>query len=372
MNRKILITGGAGFIGSHLADELLAHDYEVRVLDNLAPQVHGHGHQRPDYLHGEVELIRGDVRDPGKVRKALQGCAAVFHFAALMAGGHSFDEMTEYNEINNLGTVNLLHALIERPVERLIVASSMSLYGEGLYRSPDGTLVSGPERTLSQLKAGDWEPRNAQGQILTPVPTPETKPPAFASVYALSKYHQEQLCLLMGREYQIPVVGLRFFNVYGPRQNLGNPYTGVLAHFASRLLNGHPPVIFEDGMQRRDFVSVHDAARAARLALESPGAPGRTFNIGSGRNNTVREIAQRLCDVLGCDNLEPEISGKFRPGDTRHCFADIRLAREVLNYEPLISFAEGLPEMACWLERQVVEDCPEDLPAELCDRCVTA
>ena len=218
----------------------------------------------------------------------------------------------------------LLEHLIERPVRRLVVASSMSIYGEGLYRTPKGEVVEGHDRTREQLRADRWELyRDGDDAPLEPVPTPETKSPTLASVYALSKYDQERMCLMIGRAYDIPTVALRFFNVYGTRQALSNPYTGVLAIFASRYLNGNPPLIFEDGYQRRDFVSVRDVAQACRLALETDEAAGQVFNVGSGRPRTVREIAERMGTVMGRGDLEPRITGEYRVGDIRHCFADI-------------------------------------------------
>src|SRR5581483_11348260 len=331
MNKKVLITGGAGFIGSHLADELLNHGYEVRVLDNLASQVHGRGCRRPAYLDSEIDLMVGDIRDSEKVRRALLGIDAVFHFAAMVGVGQSMYEVADYTSVNNEGTATLLQALIQQPVERFIVASSMSLYGEGLYRRADGALMPGNERSLEQLKSRHWELRDANGEILVPVPTPEIKPPSLASVYALSKYDQEQMSLMLGRTYQIPTVALRFFNVYGTRQALSNPYTGVMAIFAARLLNGHAPVVFEDGLQQRDFVSVYDVAHACRLALETKDAAGRVFNIGSGRHYTIKELGEQLSKVMGREYIEAEITGKYRAGDIRHCFADISLASTMLG-----------------------------------------
>ena len=371
MSKQILITGGAGFIGSHLADELLDHGYRVRALDNLDPQVHGSSCERPTYLHPEVELLVGDVRDPSAVRRALRGVDAVYHFAACVGVGQSMYEVARYTAVNNLGTAVLLEALVERPVERLVVASSMSLYGEGLYRDPDGAVAAGYERPLEQLRAGDWEVRGPEGDVLTPVPTPESKPPSLNSVYALSKYDQERLCLMLGRAYGIPTVALRFFNAYGPRQALSNPYTGVLAIFASRLLNDNAPLVFEDGRQRRDFVSVYDIAEASRLALEVPAAAGRVFNVGSGENYTVAEIAERVAVAVGKEHIDPELTGKYRVGDIRHCFADIALAREVLGYEPSVTLEAGLAELAEWLEGQVADDRVDEAREQLAARGLT-
>jgi dTDP-L-rhamnose 4-epimerase len=368
MSSRILITGGAGFIGSHLADELLAHGYAVRALDNLTPQVHGPGAARPAYLAPEVELQVGDVRDPSAVRRALAGVDAVFHLAARVGVGQSMYEVESYTSVNNLGTAVLLEALIERPVGRLVVASSMSLYGEGMFRDADGALVPGGERDRERLLARDWEVRDSRGRAMTPVPTPETKAPNLTSVYALSKYDQERLCLTVGKAYDLPAVALRFFNVYGTRQALSNPYTGVLAIFASRLLNGNRPLLFEDGGQRRDFVHVSDVARACRLALETPGSEGFAINVGSGRQQSVLEIAQALAAALGRPELTAEIAGSFRAGDIRHCFADVALASRVLGFTARMPFEQGLAELAAWLRGQAAEDRVAEARAELAAR----
>lgn len=371
MSKKILITGGAGFIGSHLADELLEKGCHVRVLDNMSEQVHGRSQDRPEYLNPDVELVKGDVRDPEMVEKALKGIDCVYNFAAMVGVGQSMYEIVDYTDVNNLGTATLLEALIARPVEKLIVASSMSIYGEGLYKNSKGEIVQGVERSLEQLKAHQWELKDSDGSELKPLATPETKQPSLASVYALSKYDQERLCLIIGRTYNIPTVALRFFNVYGTRQALSNPYTGVLAIFASRLLNDNPPMIFEDGNQKRDFVSVYDVAQACRLALETTEADGMVFNIGSGRSFTVREVAERMSKVMGKTFVEPQITGKYRAGDIRHCFADISLARRVLGYEPRITFEEGLEELVEWLEGQAAVDRVAEASAELSARGLT-
>ena len=371
MSNHILITGGAGFIGSHLADALLARGHQVRALDNLSPQVHGSAGTRPDYLDSEVELIRGDVRDPDVVRHALKDIDVVYHLAAAVGVGQSMYEIAQYTAINNLGTAVLLEALAAQPVGRLIVASSMSLYGEGLYRCPNGSTCMGQERSLAQLRAGDWEVRNERGEVLTPLPTPETKLPSLASVYALSKFDQERMSLLIGRAYGIPTTALRFFNVFGTRQALSNPYTGVLAIFAARLLNDKSPTVFEDGRQRRDFVSVYDVARACCLVLDHPLAAGEVFNVGSGQSYTISEIAERIASVMGKAYLAPELTGKYRVGDIRHCFADITRARETLGYQPQVNLEDGLEELAGWLEGQVATDRVEQASAELAARGLT-
>jgi dTDP-L-rhamnose 4-epimerase len=369
--KKILITGGAGFIGSHVADELLAHGYAVRVLDTLASQVHGDNGRRPEYLDPEIEVVVGDVTDPPAVARALQGVDAVYHFAAAVGVGQSMYEVAHYTRVNNLGTAVLLEALIAHPVERLLVASSMSLYGEGLYRAQDGDVRLGGERSLEQLRSGDWELRDEQGRALQPMATPESKPPALASVYALSKFDQERMCLMIGRAYGFPVVALRFFNAYGPRQALSNPYTGVLAIFAARLLNGNAPMVYEDGLQRRDFVSVLDVAAACRLAIERPQSAGMVLNVGGGRSFSIREIAERVAAAVGRPELRPEVTCKYRVGDIRHCFADITRARTVLGYEPTVALEAGLAELADWLQTQEAVDRGEEAGAELAARGLT-
>ncbi|HEY8355882.1 MAG TPA: NAD-dependent epimerase/dehydratase family protein [Ramlibacter sp.] len=365
------MTGGAGFIGSHLADELLAHGYQVRVLDSLDPQVHGEARRRPEYLSREVELIVGDVNDPAKVEEALRGVDAVYHFAAAVGVGQSMYEVAHYTRVNNLGTAVLLEALLKKPVQRLVVASSMSLYGEGLYQTAAGETRLVGERSLEQLKRAEWEFTGSDGAPLQPKPTPETKPPALASVYALSKFDQERLCLMIGRAYNIPTVALRFFNAYGPRQALSNPYTGVLAIFASRFMNNNPPAIFEDGLQQRDFVSVYDLVRGCRLALETPGAAGEVFNIGSGEPHTVQDVAARLARVMGKEHIRPDILGKYRVGDIRHCYADITKAREVLGYQPQVRLDDGMTELSSWLAGQAAVDRVSQASAELSARGLT-
>lgn len=368
MSKKILITGGAGFIGSHLADELLRHGYHVRVLDSLCSQAHGEVAARPEYLDPEVELMIGNVEDPDAVNEALKGIDAVYHLAAKVGVGQSMYQICDYTRANNEATSVLLEALVENPVERLVVASSMSVYGEGLYRDVTGRLVPGQARALDQLKERRWELRSPSGDLLHPVPTPETKEPALSSIYALSKFDQERMCLLVGKAYKIPTVALRFFNVYGPRQALSNPYTGVLAIFVSRLLNDLPPSIFEDGAQQRDFVNVRDIAQACRLALEVKGAADQVFNIGSGQHFTVCEVADRLARLLDKEHIGAEITQRYRVGDIRHCYADISRARSVLGYSPKVSFEEGLEELAAWLDGRVAIHRGDEARAELAFR----
>ena len=370
MPERILITGGAGFIGSHLARHLLRQGHRVRALDRLDPQVHPE-RERPAYLEEEVELVVGDVRDPGAVAEALRNVDAVVHLAARVGVGQSMYEIADYCSVNTVGTGVLLEALLERPVRRLVVASSMSIYGEGLATTAEGRIAEAVERDRAQLERGEWEPVSPAGAALTPEPTPESKKPCLSSIYALNKYDQERMCLLFGSSYDVPTTALRFFNVYGPDQALSNPYTGVLAIFGGRLLNDRPPLIFEDGEQRRDFVSVHDVARACALALERDEAAGHAVNVGSGRSVTVREIADRLARVTGREHVEAEVTGRYRVGDIRHCFADISLAREVLGYEPRVALDDGMAELAEWLQDQTAEDRVESAHRELVARGLT-
>ncbi len=369
---RVLITGGAGFIGSHLADALLARGYRVRVLDNLEPQVHGAAEQFPDYLNAAVERMPGDVRERGDVNRALTDVDAVFHFAAAVGVGQSMYEIEKYVDVNNRGTAVLLEALLRRPIKKLVVASSMSVYGEGLYRSPDGAVHAPRPRSIEQLKSGSGELMDGAGRVLEPVATPEHKTPMPESIYALSKYDQEMMCLLFGRAYGVPVTALRFFNVYGERQALSNPYTGVLAIFAARYLNDKPPVIFEDGLQRRDFIHVRDLAEGCALALEKPASRDQVFNLGSGQSYTILEIAQKLARTLGKEHLKLEASGRYRAGDIRHCFADVSRAEQVLGFRPRITLDAGLAELARWLSGQVSDDKSELAERELRQRGLVA
>ncbi len=372
MAMKVLVTGGAGFIGSHVVDLLLSSGHDARILDNLSAQVHGADASRPAYLARDAELIVGDVRDRTAVDRALCGVDAVIHLAAAVGVGQSMYDVISYVDTNELGTAVLFEALSRHPLERLVVASSMSIYGEGLARRADGNLVSPPDRSAEQLRRGSWELEDAAGGVLTPVPTPEKKQPSLSSIYALNKYAQERMALIIGRAYRIPTVALRFFNVYGPRQALSNPYTGVLAIFAARLLNNKPPLVFEDGEQRRDFVHVRDVARGCLLALESDGVDGGVFNLGSGQSRTVLSIAEDLAAVVGKSWITPHVTGKYRAGDIRHCFADITLSRSKLGFVPQVDFAEGLAQLAEWLADKVAEDRVDHATAELETRGLVA
>ena len=371
MSETVLVTGGAGFIGRFVCDELLRRGNRVRVLDALIPQVHD-GTERPAALSPHVELIRGDVRDGSSVERALTGIDSVIHLAAEVGVGQSMYEVERYTSTNDVGTAVLFEKLIDQPVRRVVTASSMSIYGEGLYLDAEGEAVEDAERRTVRDGQKVWDPVDRQGRPLTPVATPEWKRPSLASIYALNKYVQERTTHIMGAPYGIESVCLRLFNVYGPGQALSNPYTGVLAIFASRLLNGQQPMIFEDGEQRRDFVHVDDVARAFADALFLPEAAGGTFNIGSGRDLSITEIAIELARAMGKNNLEPEILGKYRTGDIRHCFCDPSLAARQLGFEVQQDFREGLVELAEWVAEQTAVDRVAQARAELDARGLVA
>jgi dTDP-L-rhamnose 4-epimerase len=339
-------------------DALLARGDSVRILDNLDPQVHGPDQRVPAWVPSAAELVRGDIRDVETVRRSLAGVDLVYHLAAAVGVGQSMYQVATYTAVNTLGTANLLQALVDDrgSVERLVVASSMSIYGEGRYTRPDGREPRVSARSTEQLRRHEWELRDPDGVELAPAPTDEAKALDSTSIYALTKADQEKMVLMIGGAYGIPSVALRFFNIYGPRQALSNPYTGVAAIFSSRLLNGQAPLIYEDGEQRRDFVSVRDIVQALLLSADEDAAVGKALNVGSGRAVTVREVAETLARVLGTD-AEPEVTGKYRVGDIRNCWADISLAREVLGYEPTVTFEQGMEELVAWLQEQ---DRPQD------------
>jgi dTDP-L-rhamnose 4-epimerase len=360
----ILITGGAGFIGRYVARALLERGHRVRVLDSLIEQVHGE-RTEPDGLDPAVEFVVGDVRDEAALLRSLKCVDAVVHLAAEVGVGQSMYAVDRYVSVNDYGTAVLFQQLIDRPVRRVVVASSMSIYGEGLYRTADGALM---EEALRQPRTADgasWDPLDVQGRPLIPVPTPESKRPTLASVYALTKYVQERLTLTLAPAYGMEGVALRLWNVYGPGQALSNPYTGVLAIFASRLHNGNPPVIFEDGHQRRDFVHVEDIAQSFVLALEHPKAAGEVYNIASGEDRSIRDVAALLAEAMNRPDLTPEIAGKARAGDIRHCIPDITKARAELGFAPRRDFRRGLAELAEWVARQEAQDRIDEARREL-------
>jgi dTDP-L-rhamnose 4-epimerase len=358
----ILITGGAGFIGRYVSRALLDRGDRVIILDSLIEQVHG-GKAEPDGLDPRAELIVGDVREDAVVRAALKGVDKVVHLAAEVGVGQSMYAVDRYVSVNDLGTAVLFQELIAKPAKRVVVASSMSIYGEGLYRTTDGELV---EDAIRQPNAGaPWDPPDAKGRPMIPVPTPESKRPTLASVYAITKHVQERLTLTLAPYYGMEGVALRLWNAYGPGQALSNPYTGVLAIFASRIHNGNRPVIFEDGQQRRDFVHVEDVAQAFLLALDRPEAAGQVYNIGSGVDRTVEEVAELLAGAMGRPDLTPEIAGKARAGDIRHNIPDITKAKTELGYTPQKDFAEGLRELAEWVAQQEAQDRVSEARREL-------
>lgn len=354
MSETILITGGAGFIGRWLARALLRDGHSVRVLDSLIDQVHPR-RERPEELDPEVELQVGDVRDETAVRRALKGVDAVVHLAAEVGVGQSMYAVDRYTSVNDHGTAVLFQQLIDNPVRRVVTASSMSIYGEGRYRTVDGRIHDEVIR-IGRNADGSWDPLDAQGRSLTPEPTPETKPAALKSVYAIGKYVQERLTLTLTQQYGMEGAALRLWNVYGPGQALSNPYTGVLAIFASRIANGQPPMIFEDGLQRRDFVHVTDIAEAFVLALHRAEANGEVFNIASGEDRTIADVARLQAASMGRSDLTPEVTGKSRAGDIRHCIPDLAKAREQLGYAARRDFGDGLAELAEWVSRQESED----------------
>ena len=353
---NVLVTGGAGFIGSHLVDALVGQGHRVRVLDCLVSQVHGG--KKPVHLNRYAEFVFGDVGDVDALKRALKGVDVVYHKAAEVGVGQSMYEMQRYVRGNSLATSALLEALSQArsQMRKLIVASSMSIYGEGAYTCNNCGVVYPRLRSEHQLSQRRWEAECPDClSVLEPRPTDEDKPLYPTSVYAITKQDQEQLCLVVGRAYGIPTVALRYFNVYGTRQALSNPYTGVCAIFSSRLLNNQRPSIFEDGNQTRDFVHVSDIVQANLLTLDTSRADYQAVNIGTGVATSVQRAARLLASGLAKD-LPPEIVGKYREGDIRHCVADISRARELLGYSPRVTLEEGIPDLLEWVRNQEAAD----------------
>lgn len=363
---KILVTGGAGFIGGFLVDRMLEAGHTVRIFDNLDPQVHPGG-KPPAHLNRGAEFVKGDVRDYEALKRAVEGMDAVSHHAAAVGVGQSQYAVKYYVDVNLSGTGTLLDILANHPhrVKKLIVAASMSSYGEGTYSCAKCGRVRPPLRAEEQYRRGEWECRcPGCGGALTPVQIRETDERLVNSIYAITKMVQEDMCLNIGRTYNIPTVALRYFNVYGPRQSLSNPYTGVAAIFMSRIKNNKPPLIFEDGLQSRDFISVHDIVQANMLALENPKADYEAFNVASGKVTTVLEIAETIAGICG-KKIEPQITKKFRKGDVRHCIADTTKIRKALDFTAKVRFREGMEELIRWSEQAVAIDLVDKATAEL-------
>ena len=370
MGKKVLVTGGLGFIGSFVTDRLIADGHQVRILDNLDPQVHPGG--VPAYVDRDAEVRIGDVRDRPVLSAALENIEMVVHCAAAVGVAQSLYRVHHFVDVNVGGTALLLELLAqrnERP-EKLLVFTSMTGYGEGVYRRPsDGRLMRVGIRSEEGIHRFGWEPVCPEThEILEPISTPEDAAPLARNVYALTKRYQEELALSLGQVYGFPVVCLRLFNVYGPRQSLSNPYTGVLAIFLSRLRAGQAPVVYEDGRQTRDFVSVHDVVDAAVSALQSPQANGHVLNIGSGIPRPIADCARVLARLLGRGDIEPLVNHQFRKGDIRHCTADTARAVRLLAYSPRTKWEAGLAELIDWARSAPTADRFDQAERELRER----
>jgi len=347
--RDILVTGGAGYIGSHLVDALVRRDYRVTVLDNLEPQVHRSG-TWPTYANPKAQYVKGDVRERSVFEPLVLRSQAVVHFGAAVSVGQSMYQVDRYVDVNTRGTALLLDILVnsKHNVEKVIVASSIGVYGEGAYECATHGAVAPTIRSERQLAMRDWEQRCPQcAAHVRSIPTPEDKALYRDNIYSMTKYHQEEMVLLIGKTYGIPSVAPRFFNVYGPRQSLSNPYAGVAAIWLSRLLNGKQPIVFEDGGQLRDFVSIHDVVDCLVLMLEKPGADYLPVNVGSGETITILDIAKLLGRLLG-SSIEPQITQTGRKFDIRHNTADISRVRQALGFSPKVSLEDGFSELIEW------------------------
>lgn len=352
---KILVTGGAGFIGSHITDELVRRGYSVRMMDSLEPQVHGG--KVPDYLNKEAEFFRGDTTNPEDWAKALKGVDAVIHEAAATGIGQSMYRPARFHMANTVGTALMYEAIINHklPIKKIVVASSKCIYGEGAYKCEEHGEVWPGQRPVEQLKKHDWELHCPKcNRHVKPMAINEDKPPQNISSYALSKYDQERLAVNFGHALNIPTIALRYFNVFGPRQSMNNPYTGITAIFSSRIKNGNPPVLYEDGLQTKDFVFVSDVVNANLLALEK-GEGVKVYNVGWGIPIMILDIANTLIRLYKSD-VRPEITQEFRVGDNRHDFADISLIKKELGFKPTVRFSDGMEKLVEWGRTVEAED----------------
>jgi len=346
--RRALVTGGAGLIGSHLVDLLLREGWAVRILDNLEPQTHRNG--KPDWVPTEADFRESDIRDRQAVCAALEDVDIVFHQAAY--GGY-MPEIAKFVAVNSFGTAQLLELIRDErlPVRKVVVASSQVVYPEGAVNCPEHGLVFPPSRAIEQFKAGDFAIHCPLcGVATTPALTPESAPLSAESVYAITKLDQERLLLSWSRQTGIPAVALRYACTFGPRQSRFNPYTGVIAIFASRLMNGLAPVIYEDGLQERDFCYVEDIARANLIAASSDRLDGLAVNVGSGRGTAILDLARIVADSLGVE-CDPIVRGEFRPGEIRRLVADSSLMRST-GWTPRVSLEEGIQRYLDWVRRQ--------------------
>jgi dTDP-L-rhamnose 4-epimerase len=353
-NRRVLVTGAAGFIGSWLTESLLQSGCAVNALDSLSPQIHGHvpAAAYPWLRHPSVTFKRGDIRDTALLDDMLRDCEVVVHLAAETGTGQSMYRIAHYYDVNVQATAALLESIgsRHRQVKKIILASSRSVYGEGAY-DVDGNITVPPPRSRAQLSAGRWDPIHADGSVLRLVATPEWVQPRPASIYAATKLACEQLAEVFAETYGTEVIALRLQNVYGERQSLENPYTGILSIFSKRMLQGLPVSIFEDGKESRDFVHVSDAVAAITRACDCNSEGFRAVNVGSGRPTSVLDLALSMRKFLR-SNSEVAVSGEFRCGDIRHCYADLTLARKLLGYEPAVSMEDGLQRFARWVSTQ--------------------
>ena len=368
MTENILVTGGAGFIGSFLVDALVEQGHDVRIYDALVPQVHGPEEAPPSYLNPDAELIKGDVRDRDALARALQGADVIFHLAAAVGVGQSMYEIQRYTEVNTLGGAVLLDLLAnnQHQVRKLVVASSMSVYGEGKYQCHGCGVVFPKLRTETQLETRDWEMKCPHcGQDVQSLPTDEEKPLFPTSIYAITKRDHEEMFLSTGLAYGIPTVALRFFNTYGPRQALSNPYTGVMAIFSGRLLNRQPAVIYEDGRQSRDFTHVSDIVQGLLLAMDRSEADNQVLNLGTGIPTSIAQVAEMLTQHLTSGQIKAQILNQYRAGDIRHCYADLTKARRLLGFEPRIFLQEGLDDLLAWVKEQTAVDRFDQVEQEL-------